>query len=102
MSVEALQFIPAGVGLEQLTVPMGSQQATARSPFVGWLEQEMTALNAQIMSSEADLRSLAAGETTNLHQVMMELEKSKTSFQLAVQVRNKLLEAYQEVMRMQV
>ena len=42
------------------------------------------------------------GETDNLHQVMMALDKAKVSFQLMVQVRNKLLEAYQDVLRMQI
>jgi flagellar hook-basal body complex protein FliE len=33
---------------------------------------------------------------------MLELEKAKTAFQLTVQVRNKILEGYQEIMRMQI
>ncbi len=48
------------------------------------------------------MRNLVAGDVENLHQVMMSLEKAKLSFELVVQVRNRLLEAYQDVMRMQV
>jgi flagellar hook-basal body complex protein FliE len=45
---------------------------------------------------------LAAGDTDNLHQVMIALEEAKLSFQLMVQVRNKLLESYQDILRMQI
>ena len=42
------------------------------------------------------------GENTNIHQVMISLEKARMSMELVVQVRNKVLEAYQNVMQMQV
>ena len=44
----------------------------------------------------------AAGEVASLHEVMIHMEETKLSFQLLAQVRNRLLDAYQEVMRMQV
>jgi len=54
--------------------------------------------------AEADLSvaRLAAGEPLDLHSVALAVEESSLSFQLALQVRNKLVEAYQEVTRMQV
>jgi flagellar hook-basal body complex protein FliE len=54
------------------------------------------------MTSQVQLQQLAAGAPVNLHQVMIGLEESRMSFQLLMQVRNRLLEGYQEVMRMQV
>lgn len=45
---------------------------------------------------------LAAGDDIELHQVMLTMQEADLSFQLALQIRNKLVEAYQEVMRMQV
>jgi flagellar hook-basal body complex protein FliE len=49
-----------------------------------------------------EVRQLAAGEPVSLHEVMIHLEEAKLSFQLLAQVRNRLLEAYQDVMRTQV
>lgn len=46
--------------------------------------------------------ALAGGETDDVHGVMVAMEEASLSLQLAVQVRNKLLEAYQELIRMQV
>ena len=45
---------------------------------------------------------MAAGDPIDLHEVMLARETASLQFQLAVQVRNKLVEAYQDVMRMQV
>jgi flagellar hook-basal body complex protein FliE len=46
------------------------------------------------------IEELASGETKNIHETMIALEKAEISFKLMLQVRNKILEAYQEVMRM--
>lgn len=44
----------------------------------------------------------AAGENIPVHEVMVAMENTKLSFQFAVQVRNKLVESYQEITRMQI
>jgi flagellar hook-basal body complex protein FliE len=100
MSLEAVSFISPseaiefGSGTETLATSKGGN-------FAAWFERELGELNEQINTSEAGLRSLATGETNNIHHVMMSLEKAKLSFQLMLQVRNKALEAYQDMMRMQ-
>ena len=70
--------------------------------FVSWLDSQITEVNHQINSSQVELQKFAIGETANIHHVMLALEKAKLSFELVVQVRNRVLEAYQEVLRMQV
>ena len=64
--------------------------------------EQVKETNEQIKASDINLRKLAMGEMDNLHQVMMSLEKAKTSFELVLQVRNRLLEGYQEILRMQI
>jgi flagellar hook-basal body complex protein FliE len=56
---------------------------------------------SQNAADDASVR-MAAGEPVDLHEVMLARETASLQFQLAVQVRNKLVEAYQDVMRMQV
>lgn len=60
--------------------------------------------NLQRSQGEADAlsSSLAAGEDVDLHEVMLALEQANLATQLTVQVRNKLVEAYQEIARMQI
>jgi flagellar hook-basal body complex protein FliE len=59
-------------------------------------------INEQMRTNDKAVQAMALGETGNLHEVMMNLEKTRLTFELALQVRNKTLEAYQELMRMQV
>jgi len=61
---------------------------------------------AQVSSLQHDadsaIQSLATGGTATLHDTMLAVEKAELSFRLMLQVRNKIVEAYQEVLRMQV
>ncbi|MBL0427394.1 flagellar hook-basal body complex protein FliE [Ramlibacter alkalitolerans] len=76
--------------------------ATAGTGFGAQVAQGLQDLNQQLLASQVDLQRLAAGETANLHEVMVRLEESRIALQLALQVRNRALEAYQDVMRMQI
>lgn len=64
--------------------------------------QGLQQVNGQLLASQTDLQQLSVGNVQNLHQVMIRLEESRLAFQLTMQVRNRLLESYQDVMRMQV
>ena len=75
---------------------------TGALDFASWLQKSLAESNQQLLDADQQVTRLALGETDNLHQVMITLEQAKLSFQLMVQVRNKLLEAYQDVLRMQI
>lgn len=72
------------------------------SDFGARFNQQLGEANDKLVNADHLVRKLALGEADNLHQVMMALDDAKFSFNLLVQVRNKLLDAYQDVMRMQV
>jgi len=46
--------------------------------------------------------ALQSGQTVPLHQAVIAMEEANVSFQLMVEVRNRLLDSYQEIMRMQI
>lgn len=93
----------AGLALDALAADATpAERATAGAGFPQRLQAELSAVNDQLVGAENSLRSLAAGEVSNLHHVMLELEEARLSFQLLVQVRNKVLDGYQELMRMQI
>lgn len=73
-----------------------------KNDFGVWLEKNLDVLNEKIQHAELQVRKVAAGEDVNLHEMMMSIEKAKMSFQLTLQVRNKILEAYQDIMRTQI
>ncbi len=82
--------------------PLASSAAASVGGFADMVTRGISEVNQQLLVSQTGLQRLATGETQNLHQVMIQLEESRTSFQLMMQVRNRLLEAYQDVMKMQI
>jgi flagellar hook-basal body complex protein FliE len=55
-----------------------------------------------MQAADAAKTSLLTGETSNVHQAMIAVQESNVAFSLMVEVRNKLVDSYQELMRMQV
>jgi flagellar hook-basal body complex protein FliE len=74
----------------------------AESSFAGLLGNLVQDVNTKQNVMEQSLRDLQSGQNVSLHQTMISIQEASVSFQLMVEVRNKLLESYQELMRMQV
>ena len=70
--------------------------------FGNMVTQGIEQMNQQLVQSQTALQSLALGETQNLHQTMIQMEETRTAVQLVLQVRSRLLEAYQDVMKMSI
>jgi flagellar hook-basal body complex protein FliE len=64
------------------------------------LEGMLSNLNQTSANATDAVAGLAAGEDVDLHQVVLASEMESLSFNLALQVRNKVVEAYHEIMRM--
>ena len=92
-----------GAPLEAIESVAPSQIAQAPgSDFATWLAQQVEDVNTKVAQADLQVRQLAVGENTNIHEVMISLEKARLSMELVVQVRNKVLDAYQNMMQMQV
>ncbi len=106
MSPESISAIGAGMmeGPPELSrsIDPSIAASTGTGSFGQMISQGLEQVNTQLQGSQAGLQKLALGDASNLHDVMIRLEESRIAFQLTMQVRNRLLEAYQEVMRMQV
>lgn len=59
-------------------------------------------LNGQLLQTQNAVATLATGGVDSLHHTVMGMEQTRLSFELMLAVRNKVLDAYQELMRMQV
>ena len=81
--------------------PVEAPQGAADS-FGQLVAQGIEGVNGDLLAAQTSLQQLALGDGQDLHRIMMQLEESRLSFGLFMQVRNRLLEAYQDVMRMQV
>lgn len=90
------QFKPISTG-NQLQHPDRKEKSFGDSML-----QAINRVNRLQKEAESDIQALATGEKQDLHQTMISMEKAGVSFQLVMQVRNKIVAAYQEIMRMQI
>ena len=101
MSIEAIQAF----GLHDEVAPTAPVRqpglAPAGSSFLQRVGEGLEQVNQDLLASQADLQRLAVGDAENLHDIVIRLEENRISLQLLLQVRNRVLEAYQDVMRMQ-
>ena len=70
--------------------------------FADTLAESLNKVNDIQQEADKAIEKLVAGKTQNIHETMLAVGKADTAFRMTMQVRNKIVEAYQEVMRMQV
>lgn len=91
--VDALSAGRAGGG----TSPVGE-----RGGFAKLFEKAVGSVNMHQAEADKAVQALAMGQTDSIHGVMLAVAKADLSFRLVLEIRNRLTEALQEVMRMQV
>jgi flagellar hook-basal body complex protein FliE len=69
--------------------------------FSSFLSESVNNVNSLLNTSDRKNVEVAVGKSENLHAAMISYEKAESALKLLVQVRNKALDAYHEVMRMQ-
>jgi flagellar hook-basal body complex protein FliE len=95
--------IESGIGMSKAFPEMNKISSSPVADGAGKFFSELVSkVNDIQVQSDKSIQGLASGENKNLHEVMIEVEKASISFQFMSQVRNKAIDAYQEVMRMQV
>ena len=83
------------------TAPLGGASDTQKS-FADSLKEAVNQVNTAQKDSDRKMQELATGKTQNIHETMIAAEKADIALRMMVQVRNKMIEAYQEIMKMQV
>jgi flagellar hook-basal body complex protein FliE len=69
--------------------------------FVQMLQDGVSEVNQTLSSANVQLERLALDKPVSTHELMITMEKAKLQLSMAIEVRNKLVEGYQELMRMQ-
>ena len=91
---------PATPGTAPPAAPDGAGKDGAS--FGNVLKDSLAQVNQLQQEADGAIKELATGGTATLHDTMLAIEKAELSFRLMMQVRNKIVDAYQEVLRMQV
>jgi len=68
--------------------------------FSDTLKTFMKDVNGMQNKADESIKRMAAGEITDIHQVMTSVEEAGVAFNMMMEIRNKVMDAYQEVMRM--
>jgi flagellar hook-basal body complex protein FliE len=66
------------------------------------LQKAITDVNSLQTEAGKAVEKMVGGEAVDLHEVMIAMEKARTSFDLLMEIRNKTIDAYREIMRIQV
>ncbi|MGE5652426.1 MAG: flagellar hook-basal body complex protein FliE [Bacillota bacterium] len=83
--------------------PVDEEKPAARADFAAALRASLDSVNnAQHNAEQLGQRFALGDDSVNLSDVMISMQKANISFQATVQVRNKLVSAYQDIMNMQV
>ncbi len=77
-----------------------TQETTQPATFGTMLARSLNEVNQLHAAADDAVQKLAAGKQTDIHQTMIAMEKADVAFQLLMQVRNKIISAYETIMRM--
>jgi flagellar hook-basal body complex protein FliE len=91
------------IGPNQLdpTPTTGGSERTDAS-FIDALKESIRQVNDAQLQADQAMNDLTTGRQQDLHQTMIAIEKASLSFELMMQVRNKIVSAYEEISRMQI
>jgi flagellar hook-basal body complex protein FliE len=90
-----------GISTERFLESIQKPQKT-ESSFADALKDSISKVGEIEKEADKEAEKLARMETQDIHSTMIAIEKADITFQLMMQVRNKILNAYEEIMRMQV
>jgi flagellar hook-basal body complex protein FliE len=102
MSIHAIPSVGASAWQAQLpSVPKPTQEPAGAS-FADTLERALDSVNETQQHADDKLAELAAGKTPDLHGTMIALQEADITLRTVVSVRDKAVDAYQQVMNMQI
>ncbi|WP_010249089.1 flagellar hook-basal body complex protein FliE [Acetivibrio cellulolyticus] len=98
-SISGFNSIPS---LSKIGLSNTDKADSVEGSFANYLKDALTNVSNLEKESTALTEDFAAGKTDNIHQVMIAAEKADVALQFTMQIRNKIMDAYKEIMNMQV
>ncbi len=105
--MDPIQNIPQTLPLSPVSGSLKSGQDSGAAgaegglAFGDLLKQALQEVNQASAQADTEARNLMTGESADMHTAMLAVQKADLSFQMMMAVRSKLIDAYREVMRMQ-
>lgn len=92
-------------GLQTGNILPGGKAQTPKPDGKGFgeaLKEAIQEVNALQVNADQSIKDLSTGKVKDIHETMIAMQKADVAFQTIMQVRNKIVESYQEIMRTQV
>ncbi len=100
-NIDAMRALGGTSPLEPAKHTQQTGQTEQSGPsFKETLTGFMTDVNSMQSQADESIERVAAGDISDVHQVMNSVQEAKTAFNMMMEIRNKVMEAYDEVMRM--
>ena len=80
----------------------GKSSPSEGRSFIEILKESIEKVNELQLEADKAIAELATGQNMDIAKTMIAVEKANIAFQMMTQIRNKIVEAYQEIMRMQI
>jgi flagellar hook-basal body complex protein FliE len=88
-------------GINPITLPQITPPAAGSSQFGDMLTSAIQSIDGANQTANTSVQKFLSGENEELHTTVLATQKAELAFELGLQVRNKVVDAYQEVMKMQ-
>ncbi len=102
MKETLLGQINPNLQVPEIARPRGPERAQPGPGFGEMLKDAISAVNQVQKQSDHEIQKYMSGESADLHTTMLAVQKADLTFQMMMQVRNKIVQAYHEIMRMPV
>ena len=103
MSIQSIQSVMQQLQTTAIQASGQSSEAAGHSDFAGQLKEALNKISDTQTEARTQAQDFEVGKPgVNLNDVMVDMQKASVSMQMGIQVRNKLVSAYQEMMNMQV
>jgi len=99
LSINGLQPVTPGVGVGK---PKPAGEAAGGEDFAALVKEQLQKVNDMQSEAEENVQKLLSGETQNLTEVFTAARKAEVAFSLLMEIRNKLVDAYEEMKNMRV
>lgn len=100
MELNGIQQIPRQ--LEGNSKHFNIEVDSNKDSFADMLGKAVNGVDNSMKTSERSIQDFVAGKTDNVHEVMISMQQAQLSFQMMTEIRNKAIETYQEISRMQI
>jgi flagellar hook-basal body complex protein FliE len=87
---------------DAVALPQSTDGVQSSGTFENFLGGFVNEVNQKQLAASDSINGLLSGKNVSLHQTMISMEEASVSFQMMTEVRTKLLDAYQELMKMQI